>query len=204
MRIGEDRGCPPCPLEVRGSAATWIDGRLHQWVSTQHAQGIKGVLVKSNGVEADKVRVRTPDVGGGFGAKIGTYPEEIVLGALSSRLGRPVRWTETRSESMMALGHGRAQVQHVTIGGTRKQSFFSYQRSIDAYPKRVRRGRVVRVYGQLRPAANGSLIRASLQYRRSGSRRWRTVKRVSSTSLRNIVRPRVRVRSSVTTTRPSR
>ena len=51
--------------------------------------------------------------------------------------------------------------------------------SIDAYPKRVRRGRAVRVYGQLRPAANGSLIRASLQFRRTGSRRWRTIRRVS-------------------------
>ena len=100
------------------SAAAWIDGRLHQWVSTQHAQGIKGVYVASNKLEADQVRVITPDVGGGFGAKIGTYPEEIALGELSKRLDRPVRWTETRSESMMGLGHGRAQVQTVTIGGT--------------------------------------------------------------------------------------
>jgi carbon-monoxide dehydrogenase large subunit len=108
----------PCPLEVRGSAATWIDGRLHQWASTQHAQGIKGVYVANNKLEPDQVRVRTPDVGGGFGAKIGTYPEEIVLGALSKALGRPVRWTETRSESMVGLGHGRAQVQRITIGGS--------------------------------------------------------------------------------------
>ena len=42
----------PCPLEVRGSAATWIDGRLHQWASTQHAQGIKGVYVANNKLEA--------------------------------------------------------------------------------------------------------------------------------------------------------
>ena len=67
----------PCPLEVRGSAAAWIDGRLHQWVSTQHAQGIKGVYRRQQQLEADQVRVITPDVGGGFGAKIGTYPEEI-------------------------------------------------------------------------------------------------------------------------------
>ncbi|HEU4841845.1 MAG TPA: molybdopterin cofactor-binding domain-containing protein, partial [Ilumatobacteraceae bacterium] len=117
----------PCPLEVRGSAAAWIDGRLHQWVSTQHAQGIKNVYVASNKLEADQVRVRTPDVGGGFGAKIGTYPEEIALGELSKRLGRPVRWTETRSESMMALGHGRAQVQTVTIGGSRDGTVTHYR-----------------------------------------------------------------------------
>ncbi len=117
----------PCPLEVRGSAATWIDGRLHQWASTQHAQGIKDVFVAGNGVEADQVRVLTPDVGGGFGAKIGTYPEEILLGVLSKRLDRPVRWQETRSESMVALGHGRAQVQRVTIGGRRDGTVTHYR-----------------------------------------------------------------------------
>jgi carbon-monoxide dehydrogenase large subunit len=117
----------PCPLEVRASAAAWIDGRLNQWISTQHAQGVKGVYVTSNKLEPDQVRVRTPDVGGGFGAKIGTYAEEILLGELSKRLGRPVRWTETRSESMMGLGHGRAQVQYVTIGGSRDGKVTHYR-----------------------------------------------------------------------------
>ena len=76
---------------------------------------------------ADQVRVITPDVGGGFGAKIGTYPEELLLGPISKALGRPVRWRETRSESMMGLGHGRAQVQYVTIGGTRDGKVTHYQ-----------------------------------------------------------------------------
>ena len=117
----------PCPLEVRGSAAAWVDGRLHQWISTQHAQGVKEPIVAANGVDADDVRVVTPDVGGGFGAKIGTYPEEILLGPLAKRLGRPLRWQETRSESMMALGHGRAQVQYVTIGGSRDGTVTHYR-----------------------------------------------------------------------------
>jgi carbon-monoxide dehydrogenase large subunit len=117
----------PCPLEVRGSAAAWVDGRLHQWVSTQHAQGIKAPIVAANGVEEDKVRIITPDVGGGFGAKIGTYPEEILLGPLAARIDRPTRWQETRSESMMGLGHGRAQVQNVTVGGTRDGKVTHYR-----------------------------------------------------------------------------
>ncbi len=117
----------PCPLEVRGSAATWVDGRLYQWLSTQHAQGVKAPIVAANGVDEDAVRIISPDVGGGFGAKIGTYPEEILLGRLSKEVGRPVTWRETRSESMMALGHGRAQVQHVTIGGTRDGKVTHYQ-----------------------------------------------------------------------------
>ena len=109
----------PCPMEVRGSAAAWVDGRLHQWISTQHAQGVRPGFAAANGVDAEQVRVITPDVGGGFGAKIGTYPEELLLGRLAKEAGRPIIWRETRTESMMALGHGRAQVQYATIGGSR-------------------------------------------------------------------------------------
>lgn len=117
----------PCPLEVRAAAAAWVDGRLHQWLSTQHAQGAVAPIAAANGVEASQVRILTPDVGGGFGAKIGTYPEEILLGRLAKELGRPVRYRETRSESMMALGHGRAQVQYVTVGGRRDGTVTHYR-----------------------------------------------------------------------------
>jgi carbon-monoxide dehydrogenase large subunit len=96
-------------------------------LSTQHAQGTKASFAAANGVEPDQIRVITPDVGGGFGAKIGTYPEELLLGPISKALGRPVRWRETRSESMMGLGHGRSQVQYATIGGTRDGKVTHYQ-----------------------------------------------------------------------------
>ena len=117
----------PCPLEVRGSAVAWVDGRLHQWLSTQAAQGAKALIAKTNGVEADQVLVIAPDVGGGFGAKISCDPEESLLGVISAKVGRPLRWRETRSESMMALGHGRAQVQYLTVGGTRDGKITHYQ-----------------------------------------------------------------------------
>lgn len=118
----------PCPLEVRGAAAAWgADGRLNQWLSTQHAQGAVAPLAAANGVEPDKVRVRTPDVGGGFGAKIGTYAEELLLGVFAKQHGRGMRWRETRSESMVALGHGRAQLQYVTIGGKKDGTVTHYQ-----------------------------------------------------------------------------
>ncbi|MEY4400296.1 MAG: Carbon-monoxide dehydrogenase, molybdopterin binding, large subunit [Actinomycetota bacterium] len=115
----------PCPLEVRGSAVAWVDGRLYQWISTQHAQGVRDQINKSD--PSSSVRVITPDVGGGFGAKISAYPEEIVLGRLSHAVGRPLRWRETRSESMLALGHGRAQLQYITIGGTREGKVLAYR-----------------------------------------------------------------------------
>ncbi|MFM8649798.1 MAG: xanthine dehydrogenase family protein molybdopterin-binding subunit [Actinomycetota bacterium] len=118
----------PCPLEVRGAAAAWgDDGRLNQWLSTQHAQGAVAPLAAANGVDASMIRVRTPDVGGGFGAKIGAYGEELLLGVIAKKLGRPVKWRETRSESMVALGHGRAQLQYVKIGGTRDGKVTHYQ-----------------------------------------------------------------------------
>jgi carbon-monoxide dehydrogenase large subunit len=117
----------PCPLEVRGSAVAWVDGRLVQWISTQHAQGARKVLAAFHGLDQELVRVVTPDVGGGFGAKIGTYPEEHLLGLVAQKVGRPLRWRETRSESMVALGHGRAQVQHIAIGGTRDGKVTNYQ-----------------------------------------------------------------------------
>jgi aerobic carbon-monoxide dehydrogenase large subunit len=117
----------PCPLEVRGSAAAWVDGRLHQWLSTQHAHGAHQSITAANGVDPNQVRIITPDVGGGFGAKIGVYPEELLLGRLAKELGRPMLWRETRSESMVGLGHGRGQVQRITIGGTRDGKVLAYR-----------------------------------------------------------------------------
>ena len=115
----------PCPLEVRGSAVAWVDGRLFQWISTQHAQGVRDQINKSDATS--HVRVITPDVGGGFGAKISAYPEEIVLGRLALAVNRPLRWRETRSESMVSLGHGRAQLQYITIGGNRDGQVLAYR-----------------------------------------------------------------------------
>ncbi len=117
----------PCPLEVRGVAATWSDGRLVVWMSSQHAHGARDAFAKMFDVEPDAVRVITPDVGGGFGAKISPYSEEYVVAHLSRHLDQPVRWLETRSESMMTLGHGRAQVQYVTIGGSREGTVTHYR-----------------------------------------------------------------------------
>lgn len=117
----------PCPLEVRGSAVAWADGRLHQWLSSQGVQDAKNAIVAANGVDADQVLVLTADVGGGFGAKIKCDPEEALLGVVAKHVGRPLRWRETRSESMMVLGHGRAQVQTITVGGNRDGKVTHYQ-----------------------------------------------------------------------------
>ncbi|MFL6249255.1 MAG: xanthine dehydrogenase family protein molybdopterin-binding subunit, partial [Actinomycetes bacterium] len=67
----------------------------------------------------ERVRVVVPAVGGAFGARIVTYPEQVVVAALARRLGRPVRYVESRSETMLAMTHGRAQVQEVELAATR-------------------------------------------------------------------------------------
>lgn len=129
----------PCPLEVRSATASWgDDGRLTLHASNQHPHGARDALCSLYGLDAGQVRVVAPDVGGGFGAKIGLYPEELVLPWLARRAGRPVRWTETRSESMVSLGHGRGQYQQVKIGGRRDGKVLAYRLEVlqdaGAYP----------------------------------------------------------------------
>ena len=78
-----------------------------------------GRRVRFDGIEQEQLRVISTATGGGFGARIATYPEQIVTVALARELGRAVRYIETRSETMLEMQHGRAQVQDVEIGGTR-------------------------------------------------------------------------------------
>ena len=127
------------PLEVRSCAARWDDGRLTQWACSQGAHGARDGLARALGVEPENVRVVTPDVGGGFGAKSGVYVEEILVGWVARKIGRPARWTETRTENMLAMGHGRAQQQRTKMGGTRDGRITAYRLDVvqdaGAYPK---------------------------------------------------------------------
>ena len=107
------------PLEVRAAAAQWDGDHLTQWSSNQGTHGVKTELQRRFGLADDQIRVITPDVGGGFGAKHGVTPEELLVPYLAKRLGRPVRFLETRSENMVNMVHGRGQVQHAVLGGTR-------------------------------------------------------------------------------------
>ena len=84
------------------------------------------VLAGTLGLEPEQVHVIAPDVGGGFGAKM-LNAEELLVAWLARKLERPVRWTETRSESMIALPHGRAQRLDFTIGGTRDGRVLAYR-----------------------------------------------------------------------------
>jgi len=121
----------PAPMETRAAAAAWdSDGRLTAWIPNQGAQGTKSGLARLLGVPAEQVRVITPDVGGAFGAKFGADPEHALVAWVARRLGRPARWTETRYENLIAMTHGRAQQQTVTIGGRRDGTVLAYRLEI--------------------------------------------------------------------------
>ncbi|MGH7765122.1 MAG: xanthine dehydrogenase family protein molybdopterin-binding subunit [Candidatus Dormibacteraceae bacterium] len=95
------------------------EGGLRVWVSTQVPFRVRDDIAEALGIPESSVRVITGDVGGGFGAKLATYPEQAVVAALALKLGRPVRWFESRSENFVAMTHGRAQVQDVSLGAMR-------------------------------------------------------------------------------------
>ncbi len=115
LRLVNQR-CAPAPMEPFGVVADWGPKTLTVWASCQSAHFVRGQLSKLLAVPYGGIRVIAPDVGGGFGAKQSWYPEYVVAAVLSRRLGRPIKATETRSENLVAMTHGRAQVQEVEVG----------------------------------------------------------------------------------------
>src|SRR5437763_589905 len=128
----------PSPLEPRSSVSmVGEDGRLTCWLSTQTPHQDRDGMAAALGLESGDVRVIGPDVGGGFGAK-GLSVEDVLVAWLARRTGKPVRWTETRTENMTAMHHGRAAILNVTIGGSREGKIGAYRIEIlqdaGAYP----------------------------------------------------------------------
>ena len=128
------------PLEPRAGLASYSTetGRLTYWACTQFPHRSRDGLVGATGLEVDQVHVITPDVGGGFGGKNANYPEDFAIAKASVHLGRPVRWTETRTESMVGIAHARALSYTVRIGGSRSGDISSYKCEVlqesGAYP----------------------------------------------------------------------
>jgi len=128
------------PIENRGAIA-WPDaesGTLTIWASIQNPYRLRDAIAGTLGIPAERVRVRVPDVGGGFGPKGDVYPDEILVAAAAHRLRRPVKWIEGRREDFMALGHDREQVHDARIGLTRDGRIVALETSfvadVGAYP----------------------------------------------------------------------
>jgi carbon-monoxide dehydrogenase large subunit len=111
----------PAPLEPNAAVAVPDPGgdALVLYVPCQAPFWVRDAVAEVLGMEPARVRVVVPAVGGAFGARIVTYPEQVAVAALARRLGRPVRYVESRSETMLAMTHGRAQVQEVELAATR-------------------------------------------------------------------------------------
>jgi aerobic carbon-monoxide dehydrogenase large subunit len=111
------RRLAPIAMEPRGVLARYYPGEqeLTLWSSTQIPHLMRTQVALMIGIPENKLRVITPEVGGGFGSKLNVYAEEALLGWISMQLGKPVKWIETRRENIAATIHGRGQVGDIEI-----------------------------------------------------------------------------------------
>jgi carbon-monoxide dehydrogenase large subunit len=110
----------PNAIEPRAVFVTPIPatGEFTLWSTTQVPHIARVTLSGVTGIPESKLRVIAPDVGGGFGSKLNVYAEEALALAVARRLGRAVKWTETRSEGYLATIHGRDQIQEIELAAT--------------------------------------------------------------------------------------
>jgi carbon-monoxide dehydrogenase large subunit len=109
----------PAFMEPRSCVVDPTGEQVVIYAATQIPHILRTMTTVTMGISESKVRVIAPDVGGGFGGKIGVLPEEMLCVALAQKFGKPVKWTETRSESLLAAHHGRDQIQDITITAKR-------------------------------------------------------------------------------------
>jgi carbon-monoxide dehydrogenase large subunit len=105
----------PAFMEPRSVVVDPTAEQLTVWSSTQVPHILRFLIAAVMGIPESKLRVIAPDVGGGFGGKLQTTPEEFVTIALARRIGKPLKYTETRSESLVSAHHGRDQWQKLTL-----------------------------------------------------------------------------------------
>jgi carbon-monoxide dehydrogenase large subunit len=105
----------PAFMEPRSVVVDPTGEQITMWSATQIPHILRFLLAAVLGISEAKIRVIAPDVGGGFGGKLQTTPEEFIAMVLARRLGKPVKYTETRSESLVSAHHGRDQWQKLTL-----------------------------------------------------------------------------------------
>ncbi|CAN5647125.1 molybdopterin-dependent oxidoreductase [soil metagenome] len=131
----------PMPMEGRAILATPdpITRGLTFWTSTQAPHWNRNSVAAALGLSQTQVRAIAPEVGGGFGCKIGVYPEELVVSAIAWMLKKPVKWVESRSESFLATNHGRNQLAEFEAGVDENGKLLGLKARITldsgAYPK---------------------------------------------------------------------
>jgi carbon-monoxide dehydrogenase large subunit len=109
----------PAAMEPRAVVCSCVGGEFTLWSATQIPHVLRVMLALVTGIPEQNLRVIAPDVGGGFGSKLQVTAEEVLALLIARRLGRPVKWTESRSEGNMTVHHGRDQWQRIRIAADR-------------------------------------------------------------------------------------
>ena len=124
VRVAEDLLYPrvhPAPLETCGAVADFdeISGKLTMWSTSQAPHAHRLMYAMASGIPENKIRVLSPDIGGGFGNKVPIYPGYLcaIVGSMLS--GRPVKWVEDRSENLMSTSFARDYHMHGEIAASR-------------------------------------------------------------------------------------
>ncbi|WP_300607184.1 xanthine dehydrogenase family protein molybdopterin-binding subunit [Trebonia sp.] len=105
----------PCAIEPRAVVCAPVGDEYTMWSATQIPHVLRLMLALVTGIGEQNLRVIAPDVGGGFGSKLQVTAEEVLALLFARRLGRPVKWTESRSEGNVAVHHGRDQIQRIRL-----------------------------------------------------------------------------------------
>jgi aerobic carbon-monoxide dehydrogenase large subunit len=107
----------PSPIETRGVVATWhaAEKSLTLYTSTQVPHLVRSLIAQMLGLDENRVRVVAPEVGGGFGCKLNVYAEEALVSHVSMKLGKPIKWIESRRENFLTTIHGRGHVDYYEI-----------------------------------------------------------------------------------------
>src|SRR6202034_1831126 len=114
-RVYRQQRLIPSAMEPRAVVCSCVGGEFTLWSATQIPHVLRVMLALVTGIPEQNLRVIAPDVGGGFGSKLQVTAEEVLAVLIARKLGRPVKWTETRSEGNMTVHHGRDQWQRITI-----------------------------------------------------------------------------------------
>src|SRR6478735_2994364 len=109
----------PSAMEPRSVVCSCVGGEFTLWSSTQIPHVLRVMLALVTGIPEQNIRVIAPDVGGGFGSKLQVTAEEVLAVLIARKLGRPVKWTESRSEGNMTVHHGRDQWQRLRLAADR-------------------------------------------------------------------------------------
>ena len=111
----------PMAMETRGVVAEWrgADRQLNLYTSTQIPHLVRTLVAQMLSLEENRMRVVTPEVGGGFGSKLNVYAEEALMGFVAMKINKPVKWIESRRENFLCTIHGRGHVDYYEVAAKR-------------------------------------------------------------------------------------